>query len=97
LRDVADLAELLGDAPADPGSVEVLAAYAARRHADREGVIGFTDTLVRLFSTAHPLVAAARDAGLLLFDVLPPAKRALSRVSLGFGARTPRLARGLLP
>jgi hypothetical protein len=29
-----------------------------------------------------------------LFDLLPPAKRALSRVSLGFGQRTPRLARG---
>ena len=97
LRDVADLAELLGNAPADPGSTEVLAAYAALRRADREGVIGFTDTLVRMFSTRHPLVAAARDAGLLLFDMLPPAKRALSRVSLGFGARTPRLARGLLP
>ncbi|HYP79094.1 MAG TPA: 2-octaprenyl-6-methoxyphenyl hydroxylase [Steroidobacteraceae bacterium] len=97
LRDVADLAELLGDAPADPGSTEVLAAYAALRRADREGVIGFTDTLVRMFTTGHPLVAAARDAGLLLFDMLPPAKRALSRVSLGFGARTPRLARGLLP
>jgi 2-octaprenyl-6-methoxyphenol hydroxylase len=97
LRDVADLAELLGNAPVDPGSTEVLAAYAALRRADREGVIGFTDTLVRMFSTRHPLVAAARDAGLLLFDVLPPAKRALSRVSLGFGARTPRLARGLLP
>jgi len=97
LRDVADLAELLGNAPADPGSTEVLAAYAALRRADREGVIGFTDTLVRMFSTGHPLVAAARDAGLLLFDMLPPAKRALSRVSLGFGARTPRLARGLLP
>jgi len=97
LRDVADLAELLCSAPADPGSVEVLAAYAAQRRADREGVIGFTDNLVRMFSTSHPVVAAARDAGLLLFDVLPPAKRALSRVSLGFGARTPRLARGLVP
>ena len=54
----------------------------------------FTDTLVRAFSSEHPAGAAARDAGLLLFDLLPPAKRALSRVSLGFGARTPRLARG---
>ena len=35
--------------------------------------------------------------GLLAFDLLPPAKRALSRVSLGFGARAPRLTRGLMP
>ena len=93
----AELAELLCSAPADPGAEDLLAQYAAQRSADREGVIGFTDTLVRMFSTSHPLVAAARDAGLLLFDVLPPAKRALSRVSLGFGSRTPRLARGLAP
>jgi hypothetical protein len=32
---------------------------------------------------------------LLLFDLAPPAKRALARVSAGFGGRTPRLARGL--
>ena len=97
LRDVADLAELLAACPADPGSAQLLAQYTAQRRADREGVIGFTDTLVRMFSTSHPAVAMARDAGLLLFDVLPPAKRALSRVSLGFGARAPRLARGLGP
>lgn len=94
LRDVAELAEMLCTSPADPGSPGLLAEYGARRQQDRQGVIGFTDTLVRVFSTAHPLVAAARDAGLLLFDVLPPAKEALSRVSLGFGRRTPRLARG---
>jgi hypothetical protein len=31
----------------------------------------------------------------LLFDLLPPAKRALARVSLGFGVRSARLERGL--
>ena len=35
--------------------------------------------------------------GELQVDLLPPAKRALSRVSLGFGARAPRLTRGLMP
>ncbi len=96
LRDVADLAEVLATgAGNDPGGEAVLADYAARRRQDRSGVIGFTDTLVRVFGQAHPAVVAARDAGLLLFDLLPPAKRALARVSLGFGARSPRLARGL--
>lgn len=96
LRDVADLAGLLAADPAgDPGAPEKLAAFAHLREQDRRGVIGFTDTLVRVFGNAHPAVAAARDAGLLLFDLLPPAKRALARVSLGFGARSARLARGL--
>ncbi len=96
LRDVAELAEALAQsAGSDPGAPDRLAAYAATREQDRAGVIGFTDSLVRLFGSNRPLLAAARDAGLLLFDLLPPAKRALARVSLGFGARAPRLARGL--
>jgi 2-octaprenyl-6-methoxyphenol hydroxylase len=99
LRDAAELAELLQEATArgdaDVGAAELLSPWVAARARDRDGVIGFTDTLVRVFSSEHRLAAAARDAGLLLFDLLPPAKRALSRVSLGFGARTGRLARGL--
>jgi 2-octaprenyl-6-methoxyphenol hydroxylase len=99
LRDVAELAELLAAAlvsgAPDPGAEQLLAQYAAARAADRDGVIGFTDTLVRVFSSEHRLAALARDAGLLLFDLLPPAKRAMSRVSLGFGERSTRLARGL--
>ena len=97
LRDAAELADLLATVAAsgDIAAPELLAQYAAARASDRDGVIGFTDTLVRVFSSDHPLAAAARDAGLLLFDLLPPAKRALSRVSLGFGARRPRLTRGL--
>jgi 2-octaprenyl-6-methoxyphenol hydroxylase len=99
LRDAAELAERLQGAvvsgATDMGAEDLIAPYAAGRARDREGVIRFTDTLVRVFSSEHRLAAAARDAGLLLFDLLPPAKRALSRVSLGFGARSSRLTRGL--
>lgn len=96
LRDVAELAEMIATAtPEQIGTPAWLAGFAQARDADRKGVIGFTDALVRVFSSERPLAAAARDAGLLLFDLLPPAKRALSRVSLGFGARSARLARGL--
>ena len=99
LRDAAELAQLLHGAVArgekDVGSAGLLAPWAADRARDRDGVVRFTDTLVRVFSSEHRLAAAARDAGLLLFDLLPPAKRALSRVSLGFGARASRLTRGL--
>jgi 2-octaprenyl-6-methoxyphenol hydroxylase len=102
LRDAAVLAEVLADgrsraqaAQADPGSPEVLARFARERAADRRGVVGFTDGLVRLFGDSRSAVSLARDVGLLLFDLAPPAKRALARVSTGFGGRTPRLARGL--
>ncbi len=93
LRDAAVLAELIA-ASEDPGAPAPLEEYARRRRADRRGMIGFTDGLIRLFSSEQPLVSAARDLGLLLFDLTAPAKQALSRLSWGFG-RLPRLSRGL--
>ncbi len=101
LRDAAMLAEVLSEARhersggIDAGAPELLQRFAAWRAADREGVVRFTDGLVRLFGDARPGFGALRTLGLLLFDVTPPAKRALARVSLGFGGPTPRLARGL--
>jgi 2-octaprenyl-6-methoxyphenol hydroxylase len=98
LRDVALLADMLARSDGvDIGASQWLAGFETGRSADRGGVVGFTDTLVRVFGSRHPAVIAARDAGLLLFDLLPPAKRALSRVSLGFGMRSARMARGLAP
>ncbi|HEX4049981.1 MAG TPA: 2-octaprenyl-6-methoxyphenyl hydroxylase [Steroidobacteraceae bacterium] len=93
LRDAAVLAELLGSAD-DPGASSLLDRYAQRRAADRRGMIGFTDQLVRVFGERSALIGAARDLALLLFDLSPPAKQALSRLSWGFGA-LPRLSRGL--
>jgi 2-octaprenyl-6-methoxyphenol hydroxylase len=95
LRDAAELAELLYQVSDDVGAPALLERFAQGRVDDREGVVRFTDTLVRLFSDQRPGIAAARNTALLLFDLLPPAKRAMSRVSLGFGRSTPRLARGL--
>ena len=101
LRDVATLAEVIADdcrargADADPGDERVLAAYADWRRQDRRTVIGFTDGLVRLFGNPLPPVRAARALGLLAFDLFPPAKNALARLSMGVAGRVPRLARGL--
>jgi 2-octaprenyl-6-methoxyphenol hydroxylase len=99
LRDAAVLAETLAaaldGADTDPGRAAVLDRFATARSGDRSAMLGFTDGLVRLFGSRRTGVAALRDAGLLLFDLVPPAKRALSRISFGFGSATPRLARGL--
>jgi 2-octaprenyl-6-methoxyphenol hydroxylase len=95
LRDAALLAEVIAGAPADVGSPQQLRRFADRRAADRRGVVRFTDGLVRLFDSRAPGVGLMRDLGLVLFDLAPPAKRALARVSLGFGGPAPRLARGL--
>jgi 2-octaprenyl-6-methoxyphenol hydroxylase len=99
LRDVASLAELVaervGQADSDPGSAALLAAYDAWRSADRSGVIAFTDGLVRLFASPLGGVRRLRNLGLLAFDLLPPAKAALSRLSSGANGRVPKLARGV--
>ncbi|MDE2252320.1 MAG: FAD-dependent monooxygenase, partial [Gammaproteobacteria bacterium] len=94
LRDAALLAEMLA-AAADPGAPGVLEDYERRRAADRRGMIGFTDGLVRLFASEQPGVPLGRNLALSLFDLAPGAKRALARLSWGFGGEAPRLLRGL--
>jgi 2-octaprenyl-6-methoxyphenol hydroxylase len=94
LRDAAMLAELIAAAD-DPGAAALLSQYAKWRASDRNGVIRFTDGLIKLFGDARTSVGMLRNLGLLLFDLAPPAKSALARVSAGFGGPTPRLARGL--
>jgi 2-octaprenyl-6-methoxyphenol hydroxylase len=95
IRDAATLAEVLAERPGDAGDPTLLASFAARREDDRRGVTRFTDGLVKLFRDERRAVGVARSLGLLLFDLAPPAKNALSRVSWGFAGRAPRLARGL--
>jgi 2-octaprenyl-6-methoxyphenol hydroxylase len=101
LRDVATLAELVAerrhDALFDAGAPSLLAEYDAWRAADRGGVIAFTDGLVRMFANPLRALQRLRNVGLLAFDLLPPAKAALSRLSTGAagGARVPKLARGV--
>jgi 2-octaprenyl-6-methoxyphenol hydroxylase len=99
LRDAATLAEMLaslaGGAGNHPEVGELLARFAAWRDEDRKGVTRFTDSLVKLFGSERPGLGLVRNFGLLLFDLSPTAKRALSRVSWGFAGRMPRLARGL--
>ena len=62
---------------------------------DRRRIVAFTDGLVRLFSSPLGMLRNLRSLGLLAFDVLPPAKSALARLSVGAAERIPRLARGV--
>ena len=97
-RDVAVLAEVLVDAlraGEDPGSLAVLNRYGEWRHRDHQNVMVFTDGLARLFTLPVPALGLARSAGMLAFDLLPPAKRWLTRMTMGRAERTPKLARGV--
>ena len=95
LRDAAMLAEVLAGDPRNVGSPQMLRTFSAWRAGDRAGVVRFTDGLVKMFGDARPGIGLLRNLGLLLFDLTPPAKSALARVSAGFAGPTPRLARGL--
>lgn len=98
LRDVAVLAQVIAEAQADNediGLEKVLARYDQWRKWDHKKVIGFTDTLARLFSNPLPPVALARNVGLFVTDVVPPLKRVLTRQTMGLAGRLPRLALGL--
>ena len=101
LRDAVTLAECVVDAlagdpfAADPGAPAVLERYARWRADDRRLLVRFTDGLVKLFGAGSSAFGVARGLGLSLFDLLPPAKAALSTLSTVVGTDHPRLARGL--
>lgn len=98
LRDVITLAELVRDALAagsDVGDADLLARYRAWRARDTRAMTAFTDGLVRLFSNDRLPLVATRNAALLAIDLVPPAKRALLRRTMGLAGELPRALRGL--
>lgn len=98
LRDIAALAQLLADARrtgSDLGNSALLDQYTAWRADDQQRVVRFTDTLVRVFESALPPVAAVRPLGFLAATLLPPLKHSIAKSALGLSGRLPRLARGV--
>jgi len=98
LRDVAALAEALGEAARqgnDPGSANTLADYAHWRGRDQADTARLTDTLARLFVAPWRPLRLARNLGLLALDLAPCARRRLARRFMGLDGSLPRLARGL--
>ena len=80
LRDAWELAQsCLEAAPDSVGSSAQLARYAAGRRRDALPGIGFTDFLVRAFSTPNPIVHHLRGLGLMALQALPPARHFVAR------------------
>ena len=87
LRDAVELASLAARSDrAAVGEAPFLAAFGAARRIDRLAAIGVTDFLVNVFSSASPLFRAARGAGLVALDLVPPARRLFARRMM-LGAR----------
>lgn len=86
LRDVVTLAEMLHEQSqnGDIGASEFLNRFAHARKTDQSRTINFTDTVVRLFSNEWLALAAARNVGLAILDLLPFAKTVLARHAMGY-------------
>jgi 2-octaprenyl-6-methoxyphenol hydroxylase len=87
LRDAWEFAETLSGRAVDSiGGAEHLASYRRRRRLDRRGGIGFTDSLVRVFSNDLAPVKLLRGVGLAALGALPPVRDFVVR-RMTFGTR----------
>jgi len=94
LRDVTLLAELISAAN-DPGSAALLQSYVEERESDAHRVYRFTDTLVKIFSNNVAPLGHLRAAGLLLVDLMPPAKHLFAKHSMGLSGTMSSLGQSL--
>lgn len=94
LRDVVQLADSIlkqhGQGK-DIGAEIFLNGYVSAREKDHRLTIGFTDTLVRLFSNDWLALTAARNIGLAILDHIPVAKSLFSIHAMGLAQGLPRL------
>lgn len=94
LRDAALLADTLMTAGKDVGVEDVLESYARQRKTDQALITGFTDSVIKLFSTDNALLSVLRNSGLLMLDKVPMLKNQFARQTMGLGSRFARLKTG---
>ena len=85
-RDVVQLAEQLikqHETNNDIGDASFLNTYANTRKKDHDRTIGFTNTVVNVFSNEWLALVTARNIGLTLLDYIPTAKSMLTRQAMG--------------
>ncbi|MGV8475774.1 2-octaprenyl-6-methoxyphenyl hydroxylase, partial [Pseudomonas aeruginosa] len=75
LHDVAPRAAVAG-----------LQRYLDGQRLDQQMTVGFSDRVTRVFANDRALLGAGRNLGLLVLDLLPPAKRWFARQAMGLGA-----------
>ena len=94
LRDAVILADTLMSADEDVGVETVLEAYENQRKTDQALVTGFTDSVIKLFSTNNAVLSLLRNSGLMMLDKVPVLKNQFARQAMGLGARFARLKSG---
>ena len=94
MRDVVQLAEMIIKQQknnADMGEPAFLETYAEIRQKDHDQTIGFTDNLVKIFSSDWLPLAATRSVSLAVMDHIPIAKSLLAKHAMGLAGRLPRV------
>ena len=100
MRDVAALCDCIADArsadpAADLGDPDLLARYAQWRQDDQGKLVRLTDGIVRLFGSSSPPLKAARNIGMIGFDIVPGVRSLFAKHMMGLAGRLPRLSRGV--
>lgn len=99
LKDVAALAECVGDAYAlglDVGAPQVLQRYACWRRFDTVATAAAMDGFNRLFSNGNPALKLLRDAGLAMTQKADGLKALFMKEAAGSTGSLPKLMRGEL-
>ncbi|WP_199098750.1 2-octaprenyl-6-methoxyphenyl hydroxylase [Dyella sp. ASV21] len=96
LRDALTLAELVAEA-SDPGAEALLARYAERRAADREGTMAMSHGLIQWACLPQPLLGPLRSLAMLAFNRVPPLQHLLAKHGMGFRSEPPRAVLERLP
>lgn len=91
LRDAAMLAGVIISAQKDEELDDVLEVYARHRKTDQALITGFTDSVIKLFSTDNAALSVMRNSGLLMLDNIPLLKNEFARQAMGLGAPIARL------
>ncbi|VAW57120.1 2-polyprenyl-6-methoxyphenol hydroxylase [hydrothermal vent metagenome] len=94
LRDVAELAEMIVEAP-DPGHSLMLAEYHAKRLKDMRRVYKITDAMVKVFSNQSSVLGHLRASALIALNLMPPMRTLMARQSMGLLGRMNKLQRRL--
>ena len=85
------LAGVIISAQQDEELDDVLEVYARHRKTDQALITGFTDSVIKLFSTDNAALSVMRNSGLLMLDNIPLLKNEFARQAMGLGAPIARL------
>ncbi len=96
LRDVAGLAECIFTGLKkgyDISDITILEDYVALRQKDQKRIMRLSNKLASIFYNEYPVLSSARNAAMLLLDVIPELKKSFMQTTMGLAGIQPRLVR----